>query len=1348
MPASKVIAKARPTHPSLNFETLRQEGIQYLEKVATEVWTDYNAHDPGITLLELLCYAITDLGYRTQMLPVADLMADPNRQYKPWFTAAEVLPAAPVTGMDYRKLLIDVKGVKNAWVKRATHQEVNLFSYDFTLDDFITPVTKKLDQVALKKYLAENGDFGLNNFPGRNDIEKRTFVKGLAEYLSSYLESIALFDELESVLLWQLQYYGDFDNYAQNQIKKKITYYSENDTQGIVLRRDWSWRLSEDAKVIWSHPEIVDFLLDNNIFNQTTFESRLNQKIEEVYHFLEGLSAGGVNSPRLEDFQAYFTPVRLPVDHGGSIDGLLPIAIDPLIETFIEQLESPIKDGNRKEKLETIFFYTPTRQQEPPEGFFNLLELWYWKSPQLNLSELFRDLRSYPLPPINELLLELEPMRRKYSRDMLVEINGKEPVPSKVNALYRYNLSGSTLDTQRQKFDPWLKKIFCHWGYYPLSTVEDLSLGAKPLPLSGLYEVLLDLDEDIDTGIPNEVEVVVERVRELLHANRALCEDVAAIRIVEQRPIAICLSMDVAEDADELEVVAEAVRRMQTYLSPAPRFRTFAQRLAELKAAGKNYSAEEIYNGPLLVNGFLVDEELGEAMPRGNYQHSDLLREAMSVAGVLGVPALQVKEHPESGTGTRFDEKTTYKVKGGDYTETNAYYKPVIDLKLSHFQVVKGARTLPLRIDPGHLAERLELLRLINATDPLDPPGGPVWEEGLYRPDLGRYRSLQYDLPATYTVGDNKPRHDAAPQRRAQARHLQAYLAFYDQIFASYLAQLERVRRLLSIDQPADVPTRVLPLLYEMPGMRNLITGDKAIITATELDWTLVLLDIREDIKSTPKEGNVHPNDREKVGQLLTGLRAQAEFKGIPAFRSALKSALSGYPRLYELYGEQIEDYFWRKYTKEHDNAYAREVRKIAESPADRRNRRNQLLDHLIARFGEAMGEYASTLLSPQYEPEDNPTQLSFDDFLASKAAFLRELAQLARERNRGYNYRLFRELENVADVWNTFNVSGLQKRVCRKLGITEWSTRSLIAEPAYRFDLVRGASQRGAANFRVALRRRETSARENPREAVPLMISPAYTAQRTAQDKVNELYKIVWQAAYYAPDRAVEAGVDYWFTLKEEAQGRRSAVLVKPYEAKAKGKKVKIKQGGADMEVEVLLQTEPLSADEATNWILDKIIPLVKPESTSRAQEGFHVVEHILLRPMEADDQLLQLHLGCVPEETPRDPYSFWITVVAPAQTTRFADPDFQTHFEQVFRSETPAHIGVRFCYLGLEDMYAFEEAFAVWMFEKARCAAPGHCQAEAATETLVKLLNDLHCSCGCAEPLAANPCEQPLKP
>ena len=117
------ITKSRPDHISLDFDRLRAEGIQHLENLATEVWTDFNAHDPGITTMEVLCYAITDLAYRTRMLPIQDLAAG-NGKAKPWYEAYEILPVRPVTPNDLRRLLIDVDGVKNAWVERAKPEDL------------------------------------------------------------------------------------------------------------------------------------------------------------------------------------------------------------------------------------------------------------------------------------------------------------------------------------------------------------------------------------------------------------------------------------------------------------------------------------------------------------------------------------------------------------------------------------------------------------------------------------------------------------------------------------------------------------------------------------------------------------------------------------------------------------------------------------------------------------------------------------------------------------------------------------------------------------------------------------------------------------------------------------------------------------------------------------------------------------------------------------------------------------------------------------------------------------------------------------------------------------------------
>jgi len=103
--------------PPLDFASLRERGVALLQRLAGGTWTDHNAHDPGITILEQLCYALTDLGYRAQY-DLPDLLArDGEDPYASLYTPAQILPSGPVTVADLRKLVIDVPGVKNAWIE-------------------------------------------------------------------------------------------------------------------------------------------------------------------------------------------------------------------------------------------------------------------------------------------------------------------------------------------------------------------------------------------------------------------------------------------------------------------------------------------------------------------------------------------------------------------------------------------------------------------------------------------------------------------------------------------------------------------------------------------------------------------------------------------------------------------------------------------------------------------------------------------------------------------------------------------------------------------------------------------------------------------------------------------------------------------------------------------------------------------------------------------------------------------------------------------------------------------------------------------------------------------------------
>lgn len=112
------IKKNLKLNPSQDYEFLRQEGLKHIERLSHDLWTDYNAHDPGITILEALCYAITELGYRCGF-DIKDLLTDENGNIvdsQTFFTAKEILTNEPLTINDYRKLLIDITGVHNAFL--------------------------------------------------------------------------------------------------------------------------------------------------------------------------------------------------------------------------------------------------------------------------------------------------------------------------------------------------------------------------------------------------------------------------------------------------------------------------------------------------------------------------------------------------------------------------------------------------------------------------------------------------------------------------------------------------------------------------------------------------------------------------------------------------------------------------------------------------------------------------------------------------------------------------------------------------------------------------------------------------------------------------------------------------------------------------------------------------------------------------------------------------------------------------------------------------------------------------------------------------------------------------------
>ncbi len=132
---------------------LRELGLRYIEELGSASWTDYNAHDPGITLLEALCYALSELGYRTNF-DIADILTEENGVIsfkQAFFTARRILANCPLTPDDFRKVLIDLDDVRNGWlVRKDCSCELLLFAECTNSSLFFAPLWRTLSAPASK----------------------------------------------------------------------------------------------------------------------------------------------------------------------------------------------------------------------------------------------------------------------------------------------------------------------------------------------------------------------------------------------------------------------------------------------------------------------------------------------------------------------------------------------------------------------------------------------------------------------------------------------------------------------------------------------------------------------------------------------------------------------------------------------------------------------------------------------------------------------------------------------------------------------------------------------------------------------------------------------------------------------------------------------------------------------------------------------------------------------------------------------------------------------------------------------------------------------------------------------
>ncbi|MCG2418341.1 hypothetical protein K8089_04845 [Aequorivita sp. F47161] len=338
------------------------------------------------------------------------------------------------------------------------------------------------------------------------------------------------------------------------------------------------------------------------------------------------------------------------------------------------------------------------------------------------------------------------------------------------------------------------KKVFANCkenklSYKPFKIKEKYK---KEFILNGLYDVLVDLDE-LDIEIFNtaakrkkEIKRIKEEVRTVYHANRNLCEDVVQIEEVEDYPIAICAIVELKPEADEEKVHAEILYTIDEYLSPSLRFYSLKEML------DKGYKTDEIFNGPLLNNGFIDYDELKNTELRKEVRLTDLIDLIQKIKGVDVIRDITINE---------CDEKPQSKKIWNLCVPTGKKPKRCDKSSFSYF---KGF--LPLNINQDTVSEYLKAIYDEIATNIQDVAAQkktldlPV---GNYS-GIEEYSTIQNDFPEVYGVGELGVKSTASAADRAKVKQLKAYLLFFDQIFASYFAHIKNVKNVLSINGEID----------------------------------------------------------------------------------------------------------------------------------------------------------------------------------------------------------------------------------------------------------------------------------------------------------------------------------------------------------------------------------------------------------------------------------------------------------------------------------------------------------------------------------------------------------------
>jgi methylase of polypeptide subunit release factors len=583
-----------------------------------------------------------------------------------------------------------------------------------------------------------------------------------------------------------------------------------------------------------------------------------------------------------------------------------------------------------------------------------------------------------------------------------------------------------------------------------------------PSGYNGLYHVYVELEVAVtDPGYS----AVIGKIREALMAHRNLCEDFIDIHVLCKKTIGLCADIELETDADVKTVYRNIIEGLRNFFSPSPKFYTLSQLLDE---KGKNI--EDIFAGRpyniLESHGFVDTKEFEQITLKKEIHLSDVYHVIFDVQGVRSVKNLAWKKNCGDKTA-KPDKSWVWKLPD--------HHVPDFSADCSVFSF--NRRGVPVAVDTTKF-NTLFNIDFNHNGKVIYPASSPYLDlampDGVYRSELGEYLSIQNEFPRVYGIARGGLPKDATTRRQAQALQLKAYLLFFDQLLANYVAQLKNIRSLFAFSSPkkgeagstyftsqltdlddlqslvrfdagdnsagiAGVKGSTLAIPFSRQRFEELVKNDKIkkvcgesdfepYTYATLYDCDVAVANLMQDLLYGGYSPSIFQNENNRwFFCYLTSdnnfvLVGKQFYDKEETAREAASTVLytGTYPDNFSTFMDSEQKCSFSLKLKL--AAYSDYLKKITEDADLYSQRREAFLNHLLSRFAEKFTDFA--MLSFGFLDEKALTKKE----IADKENFLSHYDELSSNRGRGYDYR--------QNGWKSGNVSGFEKRFAALAGI------------------------------------------------------------------------------------------------------------------------------------------------------------------------------------------------------------------------------------------------------------------------------------------------------------------------